>query len=787
MNCRGRNVAVRCLRFLLIVAIFVPQSPSSFRAESAVYAQTESEAPPATAPGLTAQAVGADSVELSWTAVEGASGYELWRWHAGDEWTQVGDAPAGTSYTDTGLAAGQTYHYAVAAVNAGGRGPWSEYAHVKLSGAAATPTQTPTPAGTPVAAPVLTALQTEGAVELRWTTVPGAARYELWGWWEEETGWQRISDSLTGTSYTHTEVVAGRTYFYAVRALDAASEPVSPYSDYASATPLPETQATATATPTPSATAPTPTATLTPTLTLTPTPSAATPAPATVPILTALAAEGAVELSWTAVEGAARYDLWTWWDNEIGWQSISDNLTGTTYTHTEVTAGTTYYYAIRVLDAASEAVSAYSDYASATPLPETQATATATPTPSATAPTPTATLTPTLTLTPTPSAAAGAALPPPPSSLGLDAYYRKYLDAGGIPVVAPADVDDAELYHARDMMAAMLSNRPDLLASMAANNFRVVIFRHDGCRGPFQIPEIRDDLPPGRCSLIAGWASWRFRRYAIAAVPNRKNVDHDYVKCNNVLVHEFAHLVHYSFQFSFDKKPHPKNLDSRIKSAYDAAMAAGLWKDTYASTNYSEYWAEAVTSWFLPYYLDFKSSANSLKLADYDPGIASLVEEVFGEVDRPDCGEVRVHGKVIGPNGEPMAGVYVGLDPGVINDQGDFRYIGSSGSFDVPTGADGVFVKTTGRNTLITNRDVVRLETGDSDLHIAFRFGVYVRKEGENLICLVGYLSRASGLVENMSWPFADAATFAMPTGPPYELSGITLQIAPNFDWTPIC
>ena len=244
--------------------------------------------------------------------------------------------------------------------------------------------------GTTLTAPVVSAQAAEGAVELSWTEVAGATRYELWTWWDRETGWQRISDSLTGTSHTHTEVAAGTTYYYSARALDAAGE-ASEWSQYVSATPLPTPTATPTLTPTtPPLSAPTPTATSisTPTLTPTPTPTsvASTLSP---PKLTAQAAGDAVELRWTEVSGAARYELWTWWDVETGWQRISDSLTGTTYTHGQLTAKTTYHYAIRAQGAAGE-TSAWSDYVSAT-VPAASVTP---------LPTPTPTLTPTLTPTP---------------------------------------------------------------------------------------------------------------------------------------------------------------------------------------------------------------------------------------------------------------------------------------------------------------------------------------------------------------------------------------------------
>ena len=375
---------------LLAIAAFLTGSNSAL-------AQQTSTLP---APELTPQAA-ERAVELSWTAVSGAVRYELFAWTRADGWEQIGgDNLTGTSYTHSQLVAGITYHYQIRAIDADDEnGEWSELVS----------------ATTPHAldAPALTAQAGAGAVELSWNAVDGAVRYELWSWRDEATGWQQIGgDDLTETSYTHPGLAAGSTYFYQIRAVNAAGE-LSAWSQQVSATvadtqqptptPTPtlttQSNLTATPTPTPAQTAtPTPTPETDPAATPTPTPSS-TPAPTVTPTptvegqellapsLTAQESSGGVELSWNAVAGAVRYELW-FWTSAGSWQQIGgDDLTDTTYTHTGVEVGTTYHYAVRAVSAAGD-VSDWSEY-----VPVTVSA------PQSAAPTPTSTPTPTPTLT----------------------------------------------------------------------------------------------------------------------------------------------------------------------------------------------------------------------------------------------------------------------------------------------------------------------------------------------------------------------------------------------------
>ena len=96
-------------------------------------------------------------------------------------------------------------------------------APLSLHSGSATYAQTETSAALP--APTLTAQTGEGVVELRWTQVAGPARYELWGWWDGDTGRQRLDDAgLTGTPYPHEGLTVGSTYYSTIRAVDAAGE-----------------------------------------------------------------------------------------------------------------------------------------------------------------------------------------------------------------------------------------------------------------------------------------------------------------------------------------------------------------------------------------------------------------------------------------------------------------------------------------------------------------------------------------------------------------------------------
>ncbi len=250
------------------------------------------------APTLSATAA-TGQVQLKWTAVPDADSYRLITWTDGQTaWQRIGDPLKGdtTSYTHTGLTAGRTYYYRVAAVIHGIEGAWTE----SVSEIPAAPS-----------APALTAATAVGQVELSWTAVPGAGSHNLIVWTDALNVWVRIGHPLSGdtTSYTHTGLSAGQTYYYRVSAVVDGTE--STWSNSPSAV----------------------------------------PGASFMPGLVATASAHRIDLSWSEVSGADGYQLIVWMPGQTDWQRIGNLLAAgtTSYSHTGLTAGNTYYYRVRAV------------------------------------------------------------------------------------------------------------------------------------------------------------------------------------------------------------------------------------------------------------------------------------------------------------------------------------------------------------------------------------------------------------------------------------------------------
>ncbi|HEY0993272.1 MAG TPA: hypothetical protein VGD80_39740 [Kofleriaceae bacterium] len=154
---------------------------------------------------------------VSWSAVSGATSYKVY-WGTSPGVT-TGSSVLGTTTTadfgHTGVVAGATYYYRVAALNGGGQSGLSSEVSVTVPVAAPT-----TPTGVSV---VYQSAQHWNYIS--WGSVAGATLYKVY--WGTSPGITTSSMVLTPTSttdYGHSGVVSGAHYYYRVAATNSAGQ-----------------------------------------------------------------------------------------------------------------------------------------------------------------------------------------------------------------------------------------------------------------------------------------------------------------------------------------------------------------------------------------------------------------------------------------------------------------------------------------------------------------------------------------------------------------------------------
>ena len=238
---------------------------------------------------------------LKWKAVSGAAKYEVYRARSKNGDYIKYSTVTGTSYTNTSyIEDGNTYYYKVRALDANGTaGPWSDVVAVTCRLGLTAPS-------------VTGGNDSQGRPTLKWNTVTGAAKYEVYRARSRSGEYIKYS-TVTGTSYTNTSYIEnGNTYYYKVRALKSDGT-AGAWSSIVSVTYK--------------QTLPAPTVT------------------------GGNDAQGRPTLKWNAVTGAAKYEVYR--ARSLNGDYIKySTVTGTSYTNTSyIEDGNTYYYKVRALDA----------------------------------------------------------------------------------------------------------------------------------------------------------------------------------------------------------------------------------------------------------------------------------------------------------------------------------------------------------------------------------------------------------------------------------------------------
>jgi hypothetical protein len=227
----------------------------------------------------------------------------------------------------------------------------------------------------------------------------------------------------------------------------------------------------------------------------------------------------------------------------------------------------------------------------------------------------------------------------PKAKHGVPAFYTQVVQAQGYPICASAKVSPYALKEAAYLADLMLAKRPDVREAMIASGSRLCILAHDEFTTEqpewawlekvpvpgFESMSIKD-YRDARARGMGGSATDPF---CSCAEENLLAYEGDPYSTECIFIHEFAHNIHLRGLSNVDA-----TFDRRVKASFDAAMKAGLWKGKYASVNHHEYFAEGVQSWFdnnRENDHDHNQVNTRAELLDYDPGLAALCREVFGD------------------------------------------------------------------------------------------------------------------------------------------------------------
>ncbi len=229
----------------------------------------------------------------------------------------------------------------------------------------------------------------------------------------------------------------------------------------------------------------------------------------------------------------------------------------------------------------------------------------------------------------------------PPDNDGIPAFYTQRISANGFPIVASAKVNPYALKEAAYLVNLMLAKRPHVRRAMIRSGARLCILAHN--EFTTEQPEFVRlvDRPATDFPEVSGKDYWDARArgmggserdpYCSCAEENLLGYPGDPYAAECILIHELAHSIHLRGMVNVDP-----TFDVRLKAAYDAAMAAGLWKGKYPSINHHEYFAEGVQSWFdnnRENDHDHNHVNTREELLRYDPHLARICREVFDDTE----------------------------------------------------------------------------------------------------------------------------------------------------------
>ena len=228
----------------------------------------------------------------------------------------------------------------------------------------------------------------------------------------------------------------------------------------------------------------------------------------------------------------------------------------------------------------------------------------------------------------------------PPAYLELDPFYEKYMNVNGIHVISSWRVPDSCFYAAYVTVKALTDMLPaEVMESMTSHNTRIgIMSRYEGTTDIPEHAHLANDTTLNWDVRARGLGGTIKLPLTTCAEENILAYQIDKYHAEDILIHEFAHTIHY-----VGIAPIDDNFNSRLQASLDEAISNGKWVNTYAATNIAEYWAEGVQSWFnVNAEVDNDggdgkhnkvNTREELRL--YDPWLYEIISEYFPETNEP--------------------------------------------------------------------------------------------------------------------------------------------------------
>ena len=223
-----------------------------------------------------------------------------------------------------------------------------------------------------------------------------------------------------------------------------------------------------------------------------------------------------------------------------------------------------------------------------------------------------------------------------PKEKGYPAFYKKYIDCNGIPILSSWRVPDSCLVQAYRTVYAMTSmlDKPVLDAMINKDVRLAVMARYEGTTDIPEHANLRNDTTLNWNLRARGLGGDLELPLTSCAEENVLAYQIDKYHAEDILIHEFSHAIHLVGILQV----HP-DINSRLQALLDKALSEGRFVNTYAAVDIYEYWAEGVQDWFnvnaeMPRPDGKHNYVNTREeLRAYDPDLYALIAEYFPETD----------------------------------------------------------------------------------------------------------------------------------------------------------